>query len=501
MDTALIPVGLVVVPITGALLIAATSIGAPRRAHALTLLIGGINLAAAVGALIVCSDGGVIEYAYGGWRPPFGIAVRIDGIGALIAALISGVALAVFIYSPPILRIEVPRAKPSFLAMSLLLIAALQGMAVTADLFNLYVFLEIGSLAAYTLVAVGGGVAALASFRYLLIGTVGASFYLLGVAYLFALTGSLNGADIAQALVEVAPTAALVVAVVFLTIGLGLKMAIFPMHGWLPDAYTYAPSVSSALIAGLMTKISALALLRVLYGVIQPAHGTLLMPISDVIEILACAGIVVGSLMAVAQRDLKRLFAYSSVAHLGYIALGLGIGNRAAVTGAVFNMVAHGVAKATLFLIAGGMMYRLGSRSVESLAGLGRSMPLSAAALVIAAFSMIGLPPTAGFTAKWYLLMGCLDAGRTDLFAVVVASTLLSAWYFLRLFEVAFFTPEEHLEHDSVGGGRELPLSMMGPIAVGAAALIALGLTNQTIIARLIESSALVAGLAGTAAP
>lgn len=501
MDAALIPVGLVVVPLTGALLIAATSIGATRRAHALTVITSGINLAAALGALIACSDGGVIEYAYGGWRPPFGIAVRIDGIGALIAALIAGVALAVFIYSPQILRVELPRDEPSFFAMSLLLVAALQGMAVTADLFNLYVFLEIGSLAAYTLVAVGGGIATLASFRYLLIGTVGASFYLLGVAYLFALTGSLNGADIAQALMEVAPSAALVAAVVFLAIGLGLKMAIFPMHGWLPDAYTYAPSAASALIAGLMTKVSALALLRVLYGVIQPAHRSLLLPIGDVIVILGCAGIVVGSLMAVAQRDLKRLLAYSSIAHLGFIALGLGIGNRDAVTGAVFNMVAHGVAKATLFLIVGGMTYRLGSRSVKSLAGLGRSMPLSAAALVIAAFSMIGLPPTAGFTAKWYLIMGCLEADRPDLFAVVVASTLLSAWYFLRLFEAAFFSAEDHSADEPLRAGWELPVSMLAPIAAGAAALIALGLANQTVIVRLIESSALVAGLARGATP
>ena len=495
MSTALIPVGLVLLPLLGALLVAALAIGSPRRAQVLTLLSAALNLAAAIAAVIACGDGTVIEYAYGGWQPPFGIAARIDGIGALIATLIAGVSLAVLTYAGPTLRAELPRDEPAYYAMSLLLVAALQGMVATADLFNLYVFLEISSLSAYALIAIGGGAASLASFRYLLIGTVGASFYLLGVAYLFALTGSLNAADVAQALFQVAPSGALLAALGLLSVGLGLKMAIFPMHGWLPDAYTYAPSATSALIGGLMTKVAALALLRALYGVFRPAHADLVVPVGDVIEILACLGILGGSLMAVAQRDFKRLLAYSSVAHLGFIALGLGLGNRDGVSGAVFHMVAHGVAKATLFLIAGGVTYRLGRRSIDALAGLQHAMPLSTVALVVAAFSMIGLPPTAGFYSKWYLMMGCLEAGRADLFAVVVASTLLSAWYFLRLFEIVFFTAGEAPRR------RELPAAMLAPIAVGALTLLVLGLANQRILAGVIGTSELLAGLTETVAP
>lgn len=489
MNPSLIPAGLVLSPLIGALSIAIVALRSPRRAQGLTVLSSVIGLGLALAALWHCRDGAVIDYAYGGWPAPYGIAARIDGIGAVLAALIAAVALGTFVHAGPTLRFELPGLEPAFYAMALLLVAALQGMTATADLFNLYVFLEISSLAAYALIAVGGGAASLASFRYLLIGTVGASLYLLGVAYLFALTGSLNSADIALALANVAPSGALLLALALLTVGLGLKMALFPMHGWLPDAYTYAPTAATALIGGLMTKVGALALMRVLYGVFQPAHADLLPGVTTIITVLGCAGIAVGSVMAVAQRDLKRLLAYSSIAHLGFIGVGIGLGNRAGMTAAVFHMVAHGVAKATLFLIAGGVAYRLGTRSTESLAGLYRVMPWTTAALVIAAMSMIGIPPTAGFYSKWYLMMGCLDAGRPELFAVIVASTLLSAWYFLRLFETIFFQKAETERRRA-----ELPMPMLSVVTAGALALIAIGLINQDVIQNLIGASSLVAG-------
>ncbi len=494
MNFSVIPAGLVLSPLTGALLIAAVALNSPHRAQALAVSSSLVCLIMAGAALWHCGGGGVIEYAYGGWPAPFGIAARIDGIGAVLATLIAALACGIFVYAGPTLRFEMPALEPPFYAMALLLVAALLGMTATADLFNLYVFLEISSLAAYALIGSGGGAASLASFRYLLIGTVGASFYLLGVAYLFALTGSLNLADVAIALRDVPASGALLIGLALLTAGMGLKMAMFPMHGWLPDAYTYAPSAATALIGGLMTKVSALVLMRILYGVFEPAHAALLPPLQTVITALGCVGIVAGSLMAVAQRDLKRLLAYSSIAHLGFIALGIGLGNQAGLSAAVYHMVAHGVAKATLFLIAGGVALRLGSRNTHALAGLHRTMPWSAAALVVAALSMIGIPPTAGFFSKWYLMIGCLDAGRIDLFAVVVASTLLSAWYFLRLLETIFFTEPAAQRHH-----EELPLPMLGTIVAGAVALIVLGILNQPLIEGVIGATAMLAtGKMGT---
>ena len=476
-------------PLLGALMIAVLALHSARLARALTIASSLVCLGMAVAALWYCRDGAVIEHLYGGWPAPFGIVARVDGVGAALAALVASLSVGIFVYAAPTLGYELPGDEPAFYAMSLLLVAALLGMITSADLFNIYVFLEISSLAAYALIAVGGGAASLASFRYLIIGTVGASFYLLGVAYIFALTGSLNIADVALALRDVPVSGALQIALAMLTVGMGLKMAIFPMHGWLPDAYTYAPSATTALIGGLMTKVSALVLLRMLYGIYQPAHGDILPGVTTIVSALGCAGIIVGSLMAVAQRDLKRMLAFSSVAHLGFIAVGIGLGTPAGLSGAVFHMVTHGVAKAALFLIAGGIALRLGTRNTDALAGLHVVMPWSSAAFVVAALSMIGIPPTAGFFSKWYLMMGCLEAGRPDLFAVIVGSTLLSAWYFLRLFETIFFTPAHARRRRA-----ELPPSMLGPIAAAAVALIVLGLVNQTAVESLIRPSPIVSG-------
>ncbi len=490
MTTSLVFAGLVLSPIFGALLIVVLALNNARRAQILALLSLAISLGAAAAGIEACRDGGVLSYSYAGWTAPIGIEARLDGIAAALAMLIAALATGVCLYAGRSLRAELPRDIPAFYAMSLLLVAALQGMTTTADLFNLYVFLEISSLSAYALIAIGGGAASLASFRYLLIGTVGASFYLLGVAFLFALTGSLNAHEIATILQRTPPSAALNAGLALLTVGLGLKMAVFPMHGWLPDAYTYAPSATSALIGGVMTKVSALALLRVLYAVFAPGQAELLPAVTTVLGILGAAGIVFGSVMALAQRDLKRLLAYSSIAHLGYIAVGISLGNATALAGAVFHMLAHGLAKATLFLVAGGVVYRFGRRNLDSLAGLHRTMPLSTAAFVVASLSMIGIPPTAGFFSKWYLMIGCLEAGRTDLFVLVVASTLLSAWYFLRLFEAIFFVePPKPRTRD------ELPTAMLLPVGAAAAAILALGLGNQFAIGELIEPTPLLQAL------
>ena len=201
----------------------------------------------------------ILQYDFGGWMPPYGIVYRIDGLSAVMAVLIAFVAVC-GPRSTPVRACgaELPEEQPTFLATASLLVAALLGMVVTGDLFNLYVFLEIASITAYTLIAAGGGAAALASFRYLLIGTIGASFYLLGLAYLFAMTGTLNMADMATRLPALGDPAALRVALAFIVTGLAMKMALFPMHGWLPDAYTYAPSAATALIAAVMTKVGGL---------------------------------------------------------------------------------------------------------------------------------------------------------------------------------------------------------------------------------------------------
>jgi len=368
-------------------------------------------------------------------------------------------------------------------------------MVVTGDLFNLYVFLEIASITTYALIATGGGAAALAGFRYLLIGSVGASCYLSGLAYLFALTGTLNMADMAARLPAAGAPATVAVAAAFIITGFGLKMALVPMHGWLPDAYTLAPSPATGLIAALMTKVNALALLRVLYGVLWPALAPLHLPITQTLGWLAAAGILLGSLMAVAQGDFKRLLSYSSIGHIGYIALGIALGNRYALIGAVLHIVAHGVAKGCLFLVVGGVEFRTGGREEDRWRELARRMPWSMGALVVAAMSMIGVPPTLGFFSKWYLILGALEAGHVDFVVVLLVSSLFNAWYFFRLIERVYFKSEDTLRSEDAASGRtratrELPASMLAPITALATAAVALGLVAAPLVTRILEPPA-----------
>lgn len=489
MTPSLVPPGIVLAPLFGALLVAAVALDSAARARAIALAATALAAVAACAALWQCRDGQVLEYAFGGWAGPYGIVYRIDGLSALMALLISGIGVLVFVYAGPSVAAELPGRESSFLATMCLLVAALLGMVVTGDLFNLYVFLEIASITAYTLIAAASGAGSLAAFRYLLIGSIGATFYLLGLAYLFSLTGTLNMADMAARLQTIGDPVALVIAVAFILTGLGLKMALFPMHGWLPDAYTYAPSAATSLIAAVMTKVNAFALLRILYGVLWPTIGRLDLPLMPILGGLGALGVLAGSFMALAQIDLKRLLAYSSVSHLGYIALGLALGNRNGLLGAMLHIVAHAVTKCCLFLIVGGVAYRRGTANLPNWRGLRRTMPFSMTAFVIAAMSMIGVPPTIGFFSKWYLLLGSLDAGAISFVLVLLISTLLNAWYFFRVLEQVYLLPPLESESDvPLRGRRELPAAMLAPIGILAAAVLFVGLSTQPLVRHVMSA-------------
>ena len=471
-------------PLLGALLVVVLALGSAARARRLSLAATGTAAVASLAALLLCRGGHALEYAFGGWAAPYGIAHRIDSLGAVMALTISLIAVVVTIYAGPSVKDELPGNEPPFFATLCLLVAALLGMVVTDDLFNLYVFLEIASISAYTLVAAGSGGAVIAAFRYLLMGSIGASFYLLGLAYLFALTGTLNMTDMAVELQAVGSPPALMVAVAFVLTGLGLKMALFPMHGWLPDAYAYAPSAATAFIAAVMTKVSAFAILRILYGVLWPTVGAHELPVLPIVGGLGGVAILAGSLMALAQSDVRRLLAYSSVSHLGYIAVGIGLGNVNGLVGAMLHIVAHAVTKGCLFLTVGAVAYRHGARSVDSWRGLNRTMPATMAAFLIAALSMIGVPPTIGFFSKWYLLLGALEAGTSVFVVLLLLSTLLNAWYFFRIVEQIYFVPPRESEVP-LRGGVELPRALLTPIVAMAAAVALLGFLTQPLVRTL----------------
>jgi len=374
-----------------------------------------------------------------------------------------------------------------FFAVSLLLLGGLCGIVLTGDLFNLYVFIEIVSVSSYALLGIGSKRAPLSAFRYLVMGTTAGSFYLLGLALLFMRTGTLNMADLAAILPHVAGEIPVGVGIVLMLAGLALKSAIFPLHGWLPDAYTDGSSTATALIAPIGTKAALYALLRVVYFILGPAYAVEATPIADVIAYAGAAGIVWGSFMAMGQMELKRMLAYSSVAQVGYIALGIGLASPYGFIGAVLHILNHACMKACLFLVSGNLRRVVGHSYLPNLdASVRREMPWSMAAFSVAAVSMIGLPPTAGFFSKWYLALGTVEQGRWVLLSALLVSTLMNAVYFVRVFEQVYLKPARE-----GGSGRraagEAPASMLAPTLTFAALLLVLGFGSAVVVDQVIR--------------
>jgi len=428
---------------------------------------------------------GTQHYYLGGWPPPQGIEYVLDHLSAFMTVLITFIGLLSVVFSRRSVLQEVPEKVVPLYALMLLLLAGLVGIVVTGDLFNLYVFLEISALSAYALMAIGTKRASVAAFRYLILGTLGACFYLLGIGFIYFSTGSLNMADIAQILPDIYQSRALMAAAAFIVLGLGLKMALFPLHIWLPDAYTYAPSAVTALIAPLMTKVAAYALVRMFLSVFLPDYLSDTLPVTLIIGWLAAGGIIIASVMAIAQKDFRRMLAYSSVAQICYVALGIGLANPMGLIGGLLHILNHAFMKGCLFQVAGGIRYRTGSWEISRFAGLGRRMPWTMGAFTIAALSMVGIPPACGFFSKWYLVLGCVDAGNWIFATVIVASSLLNAVYFFRVLENIYLKPAS--DEVAAEPTMEPPREMLTPTLVLAIGIIVLGIINAVIVTHVLE--------------
>jgi multicomponent Na+:H+ antiporter subunit D len=371
------------------------------------------------------------------------------------------------------------------------MLCGFNGIVITGDLFNLYVFLEISSLSMYGLIASGEKQSPVAAFRYLIMGTIAASFYLLGIGFLYMKTGSLNMADVKAILPSVSDQPAIVIALVFIVLGMGIKMALFPMHGWLPDAYTYAPSTSSAIIAPTGTKVGAYVLLRVMFFVFGVNFVTKILPVAQILTYLAAIAIIYGSVVAIAQKEMKRMLAYSSVAQIGYIGLGIGLANPLGLIGAVLHVLNHAFMKAGLFLVAGNLRFKLGHSRIDKLNNsVRKKMPWTMAAFTVGALSMVGLPPMAGFFSKWYLVLATLENSNVLLLIVILISSLLNLVYFFRILEKVYMRPRTDTppkEEETAVERDEVPASMLWPTLILAAGLIILGLLNAFIVKGVIK--------------
>ena len=436
---------------------------------------------------VMSSGGKAIHYWFGGWEPPIGIEFVIDPLNAILAVVISFIAMVTCLYSRPFLKDEDWVHIGGFYTLYGLLEVGLCGMIITGDMFNLYVYLEIMSLSGYGLIAIGGRKSNLAAFRYLLIGTIGASFYLLGVGYLYAITGTLNMADMARRIAPLINSPLVAMAVACFIIGFGIKMALFPLHGWQPDAYTFAHPGASAFIAGCMSKAPAYALIRYLYFIFKidsPIVGNAL----DIIGIMGIAGMLIGSIMALAQYDFRRMLAYSSVAQIGYIAIGIAMGNMYGYIGAVLHIINHAFMKSALFLVIGGIAYRFGEVNLYRLGGLNKKMAISTMTVTFAALSMIGLPPMCGFFSKWYLLLGAYSGAQYFYIVVLVISSLLNAVYFFRIIEQMFIEREASLtELHRPSTKLGLPIEMCIPLFIMGVGILVLGFYSSTIVSEVLK--------------
>jgi len=398
------------VPLAGAVLTPAISDADGHRAWPWAL--GTMTVTSVIAGLLIARvlDEGPFSYVVGGWTAPYGIELRFDEFSAAVAIIcLIGMLAVVFShhYAPKALY---ARRIPYYYALLLLNITGLLGFTVTGDLFNLYVFMEILSLSGYALVAVSGEkTAEMAAFKYLVMGAISSLCVLFGIGLLYALTGSLNMADVTARLGG-APHAPLVTAFGAMTLGFMVKAAIFPLHIWLPDAHAIAPSPVSAVLSGLVVKAGIIGMLRVY----QMAYGSQAVDFEGLNVVLTWLGaisIVMGAFFAIFQDDIKMMLAYSTISNIGYIVMGLGLASTYSVIGASVHVFNHALIKATLFLGAGALIHQTGKRTLTDLAGIGRSMPFTTAAISIGAISIVGIPPTAGFLCKWYIALGALQAG------------------------------------------------------------------------------------------
>ena len=401
------------------------------------------------GGALVCAvllqgavtGGAGFSYFLGNWPPPWGIEFVVDPVSAFTVLVMAALAFVATLFARSALLAEIAEGDAGkAYAAWLLACGGLSGLVLTGDAFNLFVFLEITALSSVILIALGAGKdrrALIAGYNYLIIGAVGATFYVIGVGFIYAVTGSLNMADLAVRIPEVAETNVIRIGFGFMMAGLLVKAAIFPVHAWMPAAYAFAPSAVSVLLAAIATKASLYVIARVMFGVFAAMPDLVAFTAEFILLPLALAGIFVGTILAIYENDIKKLLAFSSVAQIGYVALGFGIATTAGLAAGFVHIGNHALIKGGLFLAVGAYAVALGRRiNLGTMTGLGRRMPITTTAFLICGLSLIGLPLTAGFISKLYLVRALLEAEMVMVMLLVMASSALSVVYLWKIVEL-----------------------------------------------------------------
>ncbi len=433
-------------------------------------------------------DGSWISYQIGGWAPPLGIEYRVDALNAFLLFLVSGIGTLVLPFASRSIAQEVPEKNHTLLyACFLLCLAGLLGVLITGDAFNVFVFLEISSLSTYVLVAQGAYKdkrALTAAYDYLIMGTIGATFFVIGLGFLYMATGTLNMADIAERIADQGDSRTVRAAFAFIVVGMGLKVAIYPLHHWLPNAYTFAPSAITAFLAATATKVAVYVWLRFMFSVFEINFLFDLLTIEFIILPFGIIAMFAASFVAIFQRDFKRMLAYSSIAQIGYMLVGIGLISATGLTATVAHLFNHGITKAALFMGVGALVFYTGSSFYDRIEGRGRTMPWTGAAIVIGGLSLIGVPGTAGFISKWILVEAAIERGWWLMAVLIVLSSLLAVIYVWRVIETLYL-----MEPAEGAARREAPLPMLIPMWIAALACIYFGF-DATLVVGASETAA-----------
>lgn len=422
----------IVVPLAGA---AVCELAPARVGRLVAPLTTAVNLVAAAALAWAVHDRGVLRHAVGGWGVPLGIQLRADGLAALLllVSAVVGTLLIAPARAAPVDRSAGLLPTRGGRASWFFAWAAFHALLLSADVFNLYVALELTTLATVALIATRGDPDAYrAALRYLLVALPGSLVYLLGIAFLYAETSTLDLETLGARLTAGPQTA---VAFALMMSGLSLKAALFPLHGWLPPAYVSASSSVAAFLSALVGKGAFYVLLRIFWHAAPSQHALVA---GDLLGVLGAAAVLWGSLLALQQRRLVAIAAYSSIAQVGYLFLLFSIDTTNGWLGGAYLFITHAAASASMFLAAGTIERALGHDRAGEMSGVGHHLPVTFFALALAGISLMGMPPSGGFIAKWLLVLASIERGQWWWTAVVLAGGLLAAGYVFRVLRSAF---------------------------------------------------------------
>ncbi len=424
---------------------------------------------------------------------PIGIEIKTDVFGSFLLFLVCILALITGIYSGSYISHAIPKEKGKyFYCLFSLMVAGMSGICLTGDLFNTFVFLEVASISSYALVAIQSTRDSFeASLKYTLVGAISSLFFLFGIALLYSATGSLNIGYISKQVSIIMTTDKIYIhkykplvfaSLALFTTAFSIKAGLVPGHFWLADAHPAAPSSISAMLSGIFVKVTGIFLLIrfliVIFAIHKGYYSNLIQYLLMAISVVSIIG---GSVFAIAQENLKRMLAYSTISQVGYILFGFSLFTNKGLEGAILHIFNHAIIKALLFLCAGSIIYKTGVKNIRDLKGIGHKMPVTMGAFVIGSLAIIGFPPFNGFLSKWYLGSAAIETKYPYFIVVLLISGALSSVYYLRVISISFFPePHSHLldkkEIQPRSNFEESPISMLLPIVILSLASLFFGI-------------------------